>query len=228
MCLLLFPMAIMAQHTIIKNNGRILSNVKITDISDSTMTYQLGTKKNMRTETISLFDVASYKLQDGVTHHVGSPNKLSKPIHDTLISIVKDTIETALLLQYADNQNKALAKAFKTTGTVSLSIGVPCLAAGIASLVYAEFIPNPTDGYTTSQTLADQDANLQYMSTSEYVSKLQAYNSKVRTLSNAGYICTGAGAALTIVGIPLYCCGKHLMTLEVNYTGNGAGLTLNF
>ena len=72
-----------------------------------------------------------------------------------------------------------------------------------------------------SQNLADQDPNLQYMSTNEYIAKLQDYNGKVHAAHNAGYLLTGAGAALTIVGIPLYCYGKRIMTMEVNYTGNG-------
>lgn len=130
--------------------------------------------------------------------------------------------------QRAANPNVELGKALKNTGVISMSVGVPCVAAGIASLVYANMLPNPTAGYTTSQSLANQNPNLQYMSVSEYVAKLEDYNGKVHAANNAGYLLTGAGAALTIVGIPLYCYGKHIMTLKVNYTGNGAGLALNF
>ena len=128
----------------------------------------------------------------------------------------------------AANPNVELGKALKNTGIVSLSVGVPCVVAGVASLLYAELLPNPTAGYTTSQALADQYKDLEYMSVKEYVSKLETYNGQVRAASNAGYLFTGAGAALTIVGIPLYCYGQRLMTLEFNYTGNGAGVTLNF
>lgn len=136
-----------------------------------------------------------------------------------------------LALQSSENAadpNVELGKALKNTGIISMSVGVPCVAAGLASLLYAEFLSNPTAGYTTSQTLAAQYKNLEYMSATEYIDKLQDYNGKVHAAQNAGYLLTGAGAALTIVGIPLYCYGKHLMTLEVNYTGNGAGLALKF
>ena len=128
----------------------------------------------------------------------------------------------------AANPNVELGKALKNTGIMSLSIGVPCVAAGVASLLYANLLPNPTNGYTTSKTLAEQNPNLQYMSATEYIGKLEEYNGKVKAANNAGYLFTGAGAALTIIGIPLYCYGKRIMTLDVNYTGNGAGIALNF
>lgn len=127
----------------------------------------------------------------------------------------------------AANPNVELGKALKNTGVISMSVGIPCVAAGIASLVYANMLPNPTAGYTTSQSLANQNPNLQYMSVDDYVTKLGEYNGKVQAANCAGYLLTGAGAALTIVGIPLYIYGKQ-MTLNVNYTGNGAGLALNF
>ena len=123
--------------------------------------------------------------------------------------------------------NVSVGQAIKNTGLVSISVGAPCVAAGLASLLYANLLPNPTAGYTTSQTLANERTDLQYMSVSEYIGKLEEYNGKVRAANNAGYLLTGAGAALTIIGIPLYCYGKK-MTLNVNYTGNGGSLALNF
>jgi hypothetical protein len=36
------------------------------------------------------------------------------------------------------------------------------------------------------------------------------------------------GAALTIVGIPLNVHGKRIAEMNINYTGNGAGLSFNF
>lgn len=124
--------------------------------------------------------------------------------------------------------NVEIGKAMKNTGLISMSVGIPCVVAGVATLLYSEFMPNPTAGYTTSQTMASQNKNLQYMSASEYIAKLEDYNGKKRTANNAGLILTSTGAALTIIGVPLYCYGMHIMTLNVQYTGNGAGLTLNF
>ena len=128
----------------------------------------------------------------------------------------------------AANPNVEIGKAIKTTGVISMSVGLPCLLAGVASLLYAEYLPNPTEGYTTSQAIASQRADMQYITTKEYINKLEIYNGKVRTANNAGCMLTSIGAALTIVGIPLYHCGKRIMTIDVNYTGNGAGLALNF
>lgn len=124
--------------------------------------------------------------------------------------------------------NVEIGKALQTTGAISMSVGIPCVVAGVASLLYAEFLPNPTAGYTTSQSLADQYKDLEYMSARDYIAKLEEYNGKVRAANNAGLILTSTGAVLTIIGVPLYCYGKRIMTLNVNYTGNGAGLALNF
>lgn len=124
--------------------------------------------------------------------------------------------------------NVEIGKALQTTGLISMSVGLPCVVAGVASLLYAELLPNPTAGYTTSQALADQYKDLEYMSARDYIAKLEEYNGKVRAANNAGLILTSTGAALTIIGVPLYCYGKRIMTLNVNYTGNGAGLALNF
>ena len=128
----------------------------------------------------------------------------------------------------AANPNEEIGKALKNTGLISMSVGIPCVVAGVATLLYSEFMPNPTAGYTTSQTMASQYKDLQYMSASEYIAKLEDYNGKKRTANNAGLILTSTGAALTIIGVPLYCYGKHIMTLNVQYSGNGAGVALNF
>ena len=217
----LFTLTCFSQHTLITTNNEEL-NVKITEIGDSTISYQLKGGKNSPLQTIALSNVESYTLRDGIVRRISLPKR------DTIVSMVIDAESTMLMEEFADNQNKAIGKALKTTGLVSMSVGVPCVAAGLASLLYAELLPNPVAGYTTSQTLADQDAGLQYMSANEYVNKLQDYNGKVHAAQNAGYLLTGAGAALTIVGVPLYCYGKYLMTLEVNYSGNAAGLAIKF
>ena len=143
------------------------------------------------------------------------------------INLSAQVVQTDSISRAAD-PNVEIGKALKNTGIISMSVGVPCVAAGVATLLYAEFMPNPTAGYTTSQAQASQHSDVQNMSTSEYIAKLEDYNGKKRAASNAGYILTGAGASLTIIGVPLFCYGKRIMTLNVNYTGNGAGLALNF
>ena len=94
-----------------------------------------------------------------------------------------------------NNLNEALAKAFKSTGGICMSIGIPSLIAG-AVLV----------GIGKSGNLTESKGNCQ----------------------TAGFVLMPMGAALTIVGIPLHVHGKRIAELNFNYTGNGAGVALNF
>ena len=210
-----------SQHTLTTQKGEIL-NVRITEIGDSTISYQAKGSKNAPVQTIAMSEVESYKLKDGIVY------RLQQPKRDTIVSLMIDEESTMLMQEFAENQNKAIAKALQTSGIITMSVGLPCVVAGVASLLYAELLPNPVSGYTTSETLAKEKPGLNYMSANEYINKLQDYNGKVQAAHSAGYLLTGAGAALTIVGIPLYSYGKHMMTLNVNYTGNGAGLALKF
>ena len=91
-----------------------------------------------------------------------------------------------------------IGKAFKTTGTVSLSIGVPCLAAGIACCTAGNVGGNRYNLIARAQCL------------------------------EASYYLFGIGASLTIVGIPLYVQGKKIMDINITYTGNGAGVAVSF
>lgn len=93
--------------------------------------------------------------------------------------------------------NIAIGEAFEITGITALSIGVPCLAAGLSCCIAAYLLPSY-----------------------DLVIKTQCLNSS--------YYLFGAGASLTIVGIPLYVQGKKIMEMNINYTGNGAGLAFKF
>lgn len=127
----------------------------------------------------------------------------------------------------AANPNEVVGKSLLKTGAVSIGIGVPCLAVGIGCLAYANMMADPTKGYTTSQAVANQYADRTYITTEEYVAKLTDYYHTKSIFNTAGYILTPMGASLTIVGIPLYVQGKKLK-LDVNYTGNGAGVRVTF
>ena len=128
----------------------------------------------------------------------------------------------------AADPNQTIGKAFQTTGVVSMATGIPCLAAGIGCLLYANLMPDPTRGLTTSQAVANQYADRTYVTTEEYIAKLTDYYGKRDAASAAGYVLTPLGGALTIVGVPLYLQGKKILELNVNYTGNGAGVSVNF
>lgn len=99
--------------------------------------------------------------------------------------------------------NFVLGNAFKQSGAVSLGIGVPCLAAGVALI---------TAGHTMR------------------VSKYGLINdvSTKSQLLEAGYILFPIGASLTIIGIPLHIHGKKIIDMNFNYTGNGIGISMEF
>ena len=128
----------------------------------------------------------------------------------------------------AADPNKMFAKTFTTMGVIDMAVGVPCIVAGISCLMYANFMEDPTAGYTTSKAVAEQYSNRKYISSKDYVDKLQSYYDKKNAANTAGYIHTPLGGALTIVGVPLYLYGRRLMQLDIKYTGNGAGVSATF
>lgn len=128
----------------------------------------------------------------------------------------------------ASDPNQVIGEALKTTGTVSLAVGVPCLAAGIASLMYANFLPNPVANCTTSSHLATAGSGLELVTVEEYNNKVRVFTNKTHAAEIAGYILTPLGGALTIVGIPLYVKGNKILQMDVQYTGNGAGVAIKF
>lgn len=128
----------------------------------------------------------------------------------------------------ASDPQKVIGEVLTKTGVISLSTGVPCLAVGIATLMSANFIPNPMDSYTTSSIQAESNKNLQLISADEYYNKLRNFSDLTHALELTGYVLTPVGAALTIVGIPLYVNGQKIMNLDIQYTGNGAGVSINF
>jgi len=97
------------------------------------------------------------------------------------------------------NPNEVIGKALKSTGGACIGVGIPSLIAGTILVAY---------GYAGNNNL------------SKVIVK-----SKCATV---GCVLLPFGAALTVVGIPLYVHGKHIAELNFNYTGNGAGVAVNF
>ena len=106
----------------------------------------------------------------------------------------------------AANPNEVVAKAFKSTGGVCLGIGVPSLLVGTILVAYG---------------------NTGLIAMPKNVEEAEKNATKARC-SAAGYVFLPMGAALTIVGIPLRVHGKRIGELNINYTGNGAGMSYNF
>lgn len=104
----------------------------------------------------------------------------------------------------AANPNEVIGKAFKTTGDVCIGIGVPSLVAGaiLVGIGYSDVKLSKTDAAKNIEAHANCKA--------------------------AGFVLLPFGAALTIVGIPLNIHGKRIAELNFNYTGNGAGMSVDF
>lgn len=101
----------------------------------------------------------------------------------------------------AANPNLVIGNALKKTGNVCMGIGIP------SALVGAILVGVGNSGTNTTDV------------------------EKLKTKANcaaAGYVLLPMGAALTIVGIPLNVHGKRIAEMNINYTGNGAGLSFNF
>lgn len=106
----------------------------------------------------------------------------------------------------AQNPNYVIGKALKSTGGLALGIGVPSLLVGTILVAYgnAGIILEPKNMEQTKLNMTKGEC------------------------AEAGYVLLPVGATLTIIGIPLYVHGKRIAELNINYTGNGAGLALNF
>lgn len=114
-----------------------------------------------------------------------------------------DKMQEQAIMTAAD-PNQVIARAFKTTGDVCLSIGIPSAVLGTILVAY---------GYSDTNTSAANAAETM-------IKKSQC--------AAAGFVFLPMGAALTIVGVPLHLHGKKIGQLNVNYTGNGAGMSFNF
>ena len=98
----------------------------------------------------------------------------------------------------AADPNAVIAHALKTTGAAAIGLGIPSLFVGTI-LVAVGNAPSAKINSITRMNCA-----------------------------TAGYVLMPFGAALTVVGIPLHVHGKRLAELKFNYTGNGAGIAMNF
>jgi len=96
------------------------------------------------------------------------------------------------------NPNEVIGKALISTGGVALGIGLPCLVAGVATCIAGNVNINASNMV--------QKANC----------------------AEASYYLFGIGASLTIISIPLLVHGKRIADMKFNYSGNGAGVSVDF
>lgn len=107
---------------------------------------------------------------------------------------------------FATDPNKVIGRALKSTGAACIGVGIPSLLVGTILVTYGTtgLIPLP-------KTTEEANKNL----------------TKSRC-ATAGCVILPFGAALTIVGVPLHVHGKRIAELKFNYTGNGAGVSVDF
>ena len=111
-----------------------------------------------------------------------------------------------IVSERAANPNLVIGNALKKTGSVCLGVGIPSLLVGTILVAYGT-----TGTVDLPKTVEDAEKN--------------ATKGKCAT---AGCVLLPMGVALTIVGIPLNVHGKRIAEMNINYTGNGAGLSFNF
>ena len=106
----------------------------------------------------------------------------------------------------AADPNQVIARAFKSTGSVCLGIGIPSLITGAVLIAI---------GSSSFDTSGNPE---------EVAKKAKAY----ANCAAAGYVLLPIGATLTIVGVPLHVHGRRIGELNVNYSQQGAGIAMRF
>jgi len=104
--------------------------------------------------------------------------------------------------------NYAIGHALLCTGGVTLGVGVPCVITGSILYVFSK------------KDLSNEEKK------NEKTIKEAA--EKRSDMASAGCIIAGAGAALSIVSIPLIIEGKKIVDLSLQISENGAGVAVKF
>lgn len=165
--------------------------------------------KPSRVKYFTISNVGRYEVEDGKfvptakaqAKLIRRENKLAK-------------IEERKRILNAANPNEVIAKAFKTTGDICIIAGIPATVAG-AILLGIGYKKDDTKTSPNHENMPQEDANVEK-------------SKKRANCGTAGCILLPFGAALTLVGFPLHIHGKRIGEIKVNYTGNGAGITMNF
>ena len=205
---LAFATSVLSQECTLKLIGRSAISGTFVEATDTTITLIVDGTINEMPVTMPASRMEGGKLPHGV-HFVVRDGKIVQISKEEAKLQKKQNKEAKVQNKVLDvqkatapaNPNYMIGKALKTSGATALGVGVPCLAAGLATCIAGNVMP---------------------------VSK---YGTGLTTKSNlmeASYYLLPIGASLTIVGIPLHIGGKKIMDLNVNYTGNGAGLTMKF
>ena len=200
--------ALAVNVTVVFNNGQSIEDtlVEQTDTTLVITPYYTTSRQDLtiRPERVKYFAISSlgrYYTEDG--KFVPSKEVLAKMDKYQAKQRAREERNRAL----AANPNEVIGKAFKSTGSVCIGIGVPSALVGAILVGVGNAKPDLTN---------------------KKPEEIAAATEARGRCAAAGYVLLPMGAALTIVGIPLYAHGKRIAELNFNYTGNGAGLSFNF
>ena len=204
------------------------TNVKVTTNDGVTISgyFVDGTDS---TYTISCKgDTITFRMQD--IYEICMYDKIFVPVDGKLVAMKSakksDTQPTANNTYSPANPNLVIGKAMKSIGGVSMGVGVPCMVAG--AVMWAVGLNGAYSSVGDYNNLITNAGDYSIKEIVEMSNQSMDKTKKNTTLMTAGICLTSVGGALTIVGIPLYVHGNKIMTMNVNYTGNGAGVALQF
>ena len=198
------------------SDGRLINGYFI-DGTDSTYTIKCAdsyiiNKYGADTITFHMTDIRQvYMYNQAYVPYEGQlvAKKSITTKHGTEVAVVSNGQQSTVYTSKPGDPNLVIGKALKSTGGVSIGVGVPCAVAGAILLA------------------AGKSAEKSLYETSNISSTLKA-GRKSSDLQLAGCILLPLGASLTIVGVPLYVHGKKIMNMNFNYTGNGVGVAMQF
>lgn len=198
------------------SDGRLINGYFI-DGTDSTYTIKCAdsyiiNKYGADTITFHMTDIRQvYMYNQAYVPYDGKlvAKKSIASKHGTEAAVLSYDNKSTIYTSLPGDPNLVIGKALKSTGGVSIGVGVPCAVAGAILLA------------------AGKSAEKSLYETSNISSTLKA-GRKSSDLQLAGCILLPLGASLTIVGVPLYVHGKKVMNMNFNYTGNGVGVAMQF
>lgn len=172
------------------------------------------------------FDTLSFRIKD--ISEVKMYGKTLVPVNGKLVN--RNTLPNPEFTHYKSvdtyqlkpaSPNIVIGNACKQTGSIAMGVGVPMMVVGTVLCAVGS-----RNQYST---LIEEAYDVKDINDAKKVSK-SAYDlaEKKTSLNIAGGCLIAAGSAFTLIGIPLYIHGTKIMTMNFNYTGNGAGVALQF
>lgn len=215
---ILFLVAILADTTVIAYDGYASIHTRdnrhysgrTIEMTDSVLTIRLDKSfalKKIQISTISYGIIGNSYLisKDGVLIEVAREtyNNAIQAIASGKEPIIQKKPEKVAIdwEKYAKDPNYTIGKAIQTSGAVGLSIGVPSLAVGA-------FLRGLSERETKDNDIHKMEVN--------------------GRLKEAGNYLMGVGASLTIISIPLYVGGKHVINMSITTTGTDVGARVEF